>query len=78
MLPGVTISHLTLGEVGHVIREGGDPDINTGGVVHRLHAALVDALDVDLLIVRGEACQTVCIVGEIGYLVIAGITTKWL
>ena len=31
-------------------------DINTGGVVHRLHAALVDALDVYLLVVRGEAC----------------------
>lgn len=39
-------------------------------VVHRLHAATVDTLDVDLLLAAGEALQTLAVVGQVRHRVV--------
>lgn len=39
-------------------------------VVHGLHAAAVDALDVDLLLAGGEALQTLAVVGQVCHRVV--------
>ena len=39
-------------------------------VVHRLHAAAVDALDVDLLLAAGEGLQTLAVVGQVRHSVV--------
>ena len=39
-------------------------------VVHGLHAAGVDALDVDLLLAAGEALQTLAVVGQVRHSVV--------
>ena len=59
------------GAVGHL-------EEHAGHVVHGLHPALGDGLDVYLIVCRSEACQAVCVVGEVSYSVIVGITTEWL
>ena len=40
------------------------------GVVHGLHAARVDALDVDLLLAAGEALQTLAVVRQVRHSVV--------
>ena len=40
------------------------------GVVHRLHAAGVDALDVALLLPAGEGLETLAVVGQVGHRVV--------
>ena len=39
-------------------------------VVHRLHAAGVDALDVDLLLSAGEGLEALAVVGQVGHRVV--------
>ena len=39
-------------------------------VVHRLHAAAVDALDVDLLLAAGEGLQTLAVVRQVRHRVV--------
>ena len=39
-------------------------------VVHRLHAAAVDALDVDLLLATGQGLQTLAVVGQVRHRVV--------
>ena len=39
-------------------------------VVHRLHAATVDTLDVDLLLAAGEGLQTLAVVGQVRHRVV--------
>ena len=39
-------------------------------VVHRLHAATVDTLDVDLQLAAGEALQTLAVVGQVRHRVV--------
>ena len=39
-------------------------------VVHRLHAAAVDALDVDLLLAAGQGLQTLAVIGQVRHRVV--------
>ena len=51
---------------------------HAGGVVHRLHPALADALHVDVLRGAGQVSEAVGAVGKIGDSVIVGVATERL
>ena len=52
--------------------------VHADGVVHGLHPAPGDALDVDLLLALGELRQALAVVREVGHRVVVGVAAEWL
>lgn len=52
--------------------------VHADGVVHGLHPAPGDALDVDLLLALGQLRQALAVVREVGHRVVVGVPAEWL